>query len=233
MHPLLTTTASTRAAEDVLPEALAKIALRMQRRGVRLVDSLSDHDPLRCGLIGAGYIRGGISRLGIDLEAADYDAIEAAFRAPDGRVRYRDFLAAVEKADPAPRRTTRDVTSSEAARATLERVAAQVRLRRTLFMPFFRDIDTLRRNRVTVPQFQRTLVRLNIVLSERDLEALSEAYADGGDLYYTEFVRDVEALAYPQQEEQPTSQLTASAGKVAALTVSTSRETETVRLSAV
>ena len=171
-------------------DALARISAYVQERRLRIYDSLSEFDRLRTGLIPRGQVTATFSRLGCYMSELEQCVDE--FTTSDGRVRYRDLVAAIESTQPAPARDSVNEEALDAARPIVDKISGIVTARNILLMPFFRDIDVLRRSRVTPAQFKRTLSQLAIYLTDHELSLLTRAYADRGDIRYDSFVNDVD-----------------------------------------
>lgn len=190
------------------------------KNGIRTTEFFRDHDKLRSGVITENQFicglslccgqRGHLSREEIQ-RVVDY------YRTPDGRVRYKEFCDLMENAYNVPeleKKPTATIhrplkghlsrplnslgSSHEEARLeeVLGRLRSEVKKRRLLLYPYFKDYDRGKgyTRGVTKPQFGRLLDFLSLQVTPEELKLIVWKFEDpiGGDVNYSAFIQAVD-----------------------------------------
>lgn len=198
-----------------------KLRSKVVEKRVRLYEHFQDFDALRKGTCTVGQVKSVFTILDLTkvISRDDFEYITNSFCRDDGMFCYRDFCREADKdfttpglekeplytiAMPdaittSPGRRNRMEVRSELKRTAIEalhdRIASKVRKNRILLMPAFKDMDKNRQCHVTVSQFARVLVPLNLGLSDAEVDLLRSVYCDLGnhlDFNYVDFVQRVD-----------------------------------------
>ncbi|EGD76931.1 hypothetical protein PTSG_07272 [Salpingoeca rosetta] len=219
------------SADDVLRE----LQVAFHKTRVRPVEFMRDYDKLNSSCITANQFECGLSLAcsapgGVRLTREQVNALVERFRAPDGRVNYRQFCKQVDEAfvtgkdddlvrDPlasVPTRTRKDIVrdenelageDEERVQLVLAAIKQHVDERNLDLYPQFRDFD--RRHGftkgVTRAQFRRLLdLTLGLPLQERDVELVCDKYTNAatGHVNYHKFIADVDEDSNLKPQEQ-------------------------------
>lgn len=196
-----------------------KIRTAVFKHGIRTTEFFKDHDKLRSGIITENQFVCGLA-LAVGKEAqlsrAEIQKIVEYYRQPDGRVKYKEFCDIMENAFTVPdlekkplQNTTRPSQGalsrglkplSEAEERRLQEILSQisdnVRRRRLMMYPYFKDYDRgIAYTRVVTPtQFGRILHFLSLNVAPEDLKLLLRKFEDPatGDVNYPAFVQAVD-----------------------------------------
>lgn len=200
---------------------MEKLRSKVVETRVRLREHFQDFDALRKGTCTVGQVKTVFAILNLTklISRDDFDFLAERFCRDDGMFCYRDFCAEVDKdfttpgleKDPltsiampdatttSPGRRNRITVKSEEKLLAIEelhqRIASRIRKHRILPRPAFQDMDRTRQGHVTVSQFARVLIQLNLGLSDAEVELLRSVYCDRGnhtDFNYVEFVQRVD-----------------------------------------
>lgn len=196
-----------------------KIRTAVFKHGIRTTEFFKDHDKLRSGIITENQFVCGLA-LAVGKEAqlsrAEIQKIVEYYRQPDGRVKYKEFCDIMENAFTVPdlekkplQNTTRPsqgalsrglkpLSESEERRLQeiLSQISDNVRRRRLMMYPYFKDYDRgIAYTRVVTPtQFGRILHFLSLNVAPEDLKLLLRKFEDPatGDVNYPAFVQAVD-----------------------------------------
>ncbi|KAK2184430.1 hypothetical protein NP493_266g02009 [Ridgeia piscesae] len=202
-----------------LQQIFDKIRVAIYKNRVRSIEYFKDYDRLRSGIITEHQFNSAIV-LAIGKEAQlsppEVQKIIEYYRTPDGRVQYKEFCDMLEHAFNVPeleKKPTIDVVrppagalgrnlpimTDEDERRVVEvvnRLAEEVRKRRILVYPYFKDFDRANSySRVITPmQFRRILHFLTLNVNEEDFKLLCRKFADqtSGDINYPAFVQTID-----------------------------------------
>jgi Ca2+-binding EF-hand superfamily protein len=206
---------------------------RIQRRvfqdRIRLLEFFRDFDRHNCGLITPSQFTSGLAMTSLRLSAAEGEALIARYRVArgDGRVRYRDFCAAMDavfttdalEADPlaalppirletaAPEEAHPELTTEEEERCAylLHRLSDIVAQERIHLPPFFKDFDRLLGSlgKVTPSHFARILSTMQLELGPEDVTILTKAFCDTRvqKVDYPAFIQAIDYATHAAQQE--------------------------------
>jgi len=197
-----------------------KLRSKVVEKRVRLFEHFQDFDALRKGTCTVGQVKTVFTILDLTkvISKEDFEYITSRFCRADGMFNYRDFCAEADKdfttpgleKDPLlPVAMPSALTTSPGRRNRIalpehehpaierlhDRICSRVKKQRMLLMPAFQDMDRTRRGHISVSQFARCMVQLNICLSDAEVDLLRTAYCDLGnhtDFNYVEFVKRVD-----------------------------------------
>ncbi|KAK3583614.1 hypothetical protein CHS0354_039437 [Potamilus streckersoni] len=205
--------------DPALNQIFDKIRVAVFKNGVRTTEFFKDHDKLRSGIITENQFVCGLA-LAVGKEAqlsrAEIQKVVEYYRQPDGRVKYKEFCDMMENAFNIPdlekkplqdvvrpvkgalHRSLRGLSDSEEARIqeVLHEISDQVRRRRLMMYPYFKDYDrsTAYTRVVTKMQFARILHFLSLNVAPEDLKLVCAKFEDpaSGDVNYPAFVQAVD-----------------------------------------
>ncbi|XP_071953709.1 uncharacterized protein [Antedon mediterranea] len=196
-----------------------KIQVAVHKNGVRTTEFFKDHDKLRSGVITENQFTCGLM-LCIGKEAhltkGEVQHLVNFYKTDDGRVRYKDFCDLMENAFNEPHlekkpefevvrpplgalsRTLNPLSEREEERiqVVLKALSEDVKQRRLMMIPYFKDFDRSKaytRN-VTKQQFGRILHFLSLNVEPEDLNLLCRKFEVplSGDINYPAFVQSVD-----------------------------------------
>ncbi|XP_052771578.1 uncharacterized protein LOC128211160 [Mya arenaria] len=196
-----------------------KIRVAVFKNGIRTTEFFKDHDKLRSGIITENQFVCGLA-LAVGKEAqlsrAEIQKVVEYYRQPDGRVKYKEFCDIMENAFTIPdlekkplqsvsrpvkgalSRGLTPLTDQEEGRVMeiLRTISDNVRRRRLMMYPYFKDYDRgIAYTRVVTPtQFGRILHFLSLNVAPEDLKLLLRKFEDPatGDVNYPAFVQAVD-----------------------------------------
>ncbi|XP_060063466.1 uncharacterized protein LOC132543930 [Ylistrum balloti] len=196
-----------------------KIRVSVYKNGIRTPEFFKDHDKLRSGIITENQFVCGLA-LAVGKEAqlsrAEIQKVVEYYRQPDGRVQYQEFCDMMENAFNIPHldkkplqnvvrplkgtlhRGLKSLTDDQEARikVILGEILEQVKRRRLMMYPYFKDYDRgIAYTRVvTKTQFGRILHFLSLNINAEDLKLICLKFEDpaSGDVNYPDFVQAVD-----------------------------------------
>ncbi|KAL5019414.1 hypothetical protein ScPMuIL_005136 [Solemya velum] len=205
--------------DPALNQIFDKIRVAVFKNGIRTIEFFKDHDKLRSGIITENQFVCGLA-LAVGKEAQlsrhEIQKIVEYYRQPDGRVLYKEFCDVMENAFNIPDlekkplqtvvRPPRGVLSrglkalenpeEQRINEILSEISDQVRRRRLMMYPYFKDYDRGKgyTRVVTKTQFSRILHFLSLNVAPEDLKVLCEKFKDpaSGDVNYPAFVQAVD-----------------------------------------
>lgn len=208
-----------------------KIRTAVYKNGVRTTEFFRDHDKLRSGVITENQFVCGLSLCCGTIANLSRDEIQqvvAFYRTEDGRVRYKEFCDMMENAFTEPelekKPTTQTYRPSTGAlmkvpntlseyeerkvQEILNRLANDVKRRRLMVYPFFKDFDRSKAytRGITKAQFARMLhiLSLNLQADELVLICKKFEYLVGGDINYPAFIEAIDQEYVASSSEYPT-----------------------------
>lgn len=211
-----------------------KIRTAVYKNGVRTTEFFRDHDKLRSGVITENQFVCGLSLCCGTIANLSRDEIQQVvdyYRTEDGRVRYKGFCDVMENAFTEPELEKKPTTQmfrppvgalmkvpntlseyeERRVQEILDRLASDVRKRRLMVYPFFKDFDRSKAytRGITKPQFERMLhvLTLNLQADELVLICKKFEYPVGGDINYPAFIQAIDpeyvafSTRYPALDE--------------------------------
>lgn len=225
-HPPAVTKADTASLDEIFQ----RVRDAVYKNGIRTTEFFRDHDKLRSGVITENQFTCGLSLCcgrTAHLTREEIQAVVEHYRTPDGRVSYKLFCDLMENAYNRPdfeKQPTATVyrplrghlsqplnqLGSEGAesrvQAVLERLKGEVRRRRLLLYPYFRDFDRGKgyTRGVTKPQFERLLHFLSLEVTPEELKLIVAKFEapNRGDVNYVAFIQTVDEEYTGQVLEQ-------------------------------
>lgn len=206
-------------ADATLQQIFDKVRIAVYKNGIRTPEFFRDYDKLRSGIITENQFVCGIS-LAVGKEAQlsrpEIQKVVEYYKIQDGRVHYKEFCDMLETAFNIPdldKKPTESVVRppvgalgrtlmplTEAQDQRISQIIAvlsdQVRKRRLMMYPYFKDYDRGKGyTRVVTPtQFGRILHFLSLKVGPEDLKLLCRKFADPAtnDINYPAFVQAVD-----------------------------------------
>ncbi|CAB4016979.1 uncharacterized protein LOC110234356 [Paramuricea clavata] len=196
-----------------------KIRIAVYKNGVRTTEFFRDHDKLRSGIITENQFVCGLSLCCGTIANLSRDEIQQVvdfYRTEDGRVRYKEFCHMMENAFTEPELEKKPTTQTlrppvgalmkvpntlsaheeRQVQEILERLASEVKRRRLMVYPFFKDFDRSKAytRGITKPQFERMLHVLSLNLQANELVLICKKfeYPVGGDINYPAFIQAID-----------------------------------------
>jgi len=220
-----------------LQHTFEKIRLAVVKNGLRTTEFFKDHDKLRSGIITENQFICGMSLCcgtAANLSRDEIQQLANYYRTEDGRVCYREFCQVMENAfnvSDLEKKPTVDVyrpprgslyricnqlsaAEEREVQDILQDLANQVRKRRLMAYPYFKDFDrsTGYTRGVTKPQFSRMLHFLSLNLQPKQMDLICRKFEDpvGGDVNYPAFIQAIDteyvgnaAIKEEQKESAP------------------------------
>ena len=198
----------TKLQPEDLDDVLARLRRRCMEERIRINEFLRDFDKLRSGHITVAQLRIGLNMAKISLSAAEFQLIVDGFGTADKRIRWRDFVDAVdevftkknlEKNVDEPLGVARTTTVYKRAptekdeKSLAEGVTSRFRellvRERLNAKSFFQNRDLHNHYKVSPKIFRQVLATLGFQMSDAEQAALTKMFGtDEKEIKYLEFL---------------------------------------------